>query len=379
MPPEPVKVVTVKAQEVPITQTWVGTLTGDVNAEIRAQVTGYLQEQVYQNGMYVKAGDILFQIDPRPFQASLDQANGNLAEAQATLTKDQLNAQRATELYKKQVISQQEYDDQTQTYQSSKAAVEAAQAAVEQAALNLGFTKITSPINGLSSIATAQVGDLVGSSSGVLATVVSVDPIKVEFSVAEQQYIDYVKQFFTNPKDSPIGKPRTPESGMAKLILTLAGGTVYPHDGQLSAVNNTVTQNTGALSLEGLFPNPGHLLRPGQFGLVTAVTDTAKDGILVPQRAVIDLQGTSQIATIEAGNKVNIVNVTLGPTIGSDVLITSGLKAGDVVVVEGIQKIRQGATVNPSPYTLTEQEANPEPGIMPAEAVSPSPTPARAD
>ncbi len=379
-PPPTVEVMTLQAGNVPITDTWVGTLTGDVTADIRAQVSGYLQEQVYQNGAFVKKGDVLFQIDPRPFEASLDQAKGSLAQAQAQLTKDDQNAKRSADLYSKQVISLEQYQDQLQAYEGSKAAADAAAAAVQTAQLNLDFTRIISPIDGLSSIATAQVGDLVGPSTGTLATVISVNPIKVKFSVAEQEYLSFIKQFFADPSKSPVGKADGPNH--MELTLALAGGTEYPETGKLTAVDNVVTQGTGSLSVEGLFPNPGNLLRPGQFGLVTAITRIQKDAILVPQRAVIDLQGTNQIAVVGANNKVNIRNVTAGPTIGSDWLIESGLQAGDKIVVEGVQKVREGMVVNPTPYKMDAQEEAPiaaESEQPDAAATTPLPTPAPAN
>ncbi|MGC1481187.1 MAG: efflux RND transporter periplasmic adaptor subunit, partial [Chthoniobacterales bacterium] len=341
-PPPLVQVMTVEGQRIPLTHTWVGTLDGDVNAAISAQVSGYLLEQVYQNGSLVKKGDVLFKIDPRPFQASLDQAKGSQAQAQAQLTKDKLNADRSAELYKKQVISRQQYDDTLQQYEASKAAEESATAAVESAQLNLNFTEVESPIDGVSSIATAQVGDLVGPSTGVLATVTTVDPIKVNFSAAEQEYISFIKQFFDDPSKSPIGKPDG-QKGMTELTLTLANGLVYPKSGELTAVNSTVNVGTGSLSLQGIFPNPGNLLRPGQFGLVTAVTQVLPDGVAVPQRAIGDLQGISRVGLLGDGNKVTMTPVTVGRTIGSLQVVEEGLKAGDVIVVEGLQKLKDGA------------------------------------
>ncbi len=357
-PPPLVQVMTVEAQRVPLTHTWVGTLDGDVNAAISAQVSGYLLEQIYQNGSLVKKGDVLFKIDPRPFQAALDQTKGSQAQAQAQLTKDKLNADRSAELYKKQVISRQQYDDTLQQYEASKAAAESATAAVESAQLNLDFTQITSPIDGISSIATAQVGDLVGPSTGVLATVTTVNPIKVNFSAAEQEYINFIEQFFKDPSKSPIGKPEGKRGGMTQLSLTLANGTVYPQTGELTAVNSTVGVGTGSLSLQGIFPNPGNLLRPGQFGLVTAVTRVIPDGIAIPQRAVGDLQGISRVGIVDSGNKVTMKPVTTGPTIGSLQVIEDGLAAGDVIVVEGLQKVKDGAVVRTEPYQEDSEELN---------------------
>ncbi len=359
-PPPVVQVLTIDPQEVPITKTWVGTLVGEVDVSIRAQVSGYLLEQVYMNGGFVNKGDVLFQIDERPFKAALDQAQGTLAQAEAQLKAALLTAQRSNELYAKQVISQEQFDDQTQAYFGAKATAESAQAAVDQANLNLGFTRITSPISGLASIATAQVGDLVGPSSGVLASVTQVDPIKVNFSAAEQEYITFVERFFTKPGESPVAQMAEKAKADHKkmpLVLTLANGVVYPREGQLIAVNNAVTVNTGTIELQGAFPNPGNLLRPGQFGLVSAIVRTEKNAIVVPQRAVGNLQGQSQMGVVGADNKVTIRNITPGAQIGSDWIIESGINAGDRVVVEGLQKLKNGMVVNPTPYTLTKQEA----------------------
>ncbi|MDD5200548.1 MAG: efflux RND transporter periplasmic adaptor subunit [Terrimicrobiaceae bacterium] len=370
-PPPEVLVLTVQPQSVPITQTWVTTLTGDINADIRAQVSGYLQSQNYVNGTYVAAGAVLFQIDPRPFQAALDQAKGSLAQAQAQLTASQLTADRAAQLYEKKVISLQQYDDQTQAYQASKASVQAAEAAVQQAQLNLVFTRITSPVDGLTSIATAQVGDLVGPSTGTLATVVKVDPIKVQFMVGEQDYVKFIQQYFKDPSKSPVGTQRDKN---VELSLVLADGTAYPEKGRLTSVNNVVGIYTGSITLEGEFPNPGRLLRPGQFGLVTATVRTDKDATVVPQRAVINLQGLTLLAVVGEGNKVDLRQVTLGPTLGSDQIVTKGLNAGDSVIIEGVQKVRQGTVVNPKPYVETAQEKASD--AIAAPATTPAATPA---
>lgn len=365
-----VKYITVEPQNVPLSQTWVTTLTGNINADVRAQVSGYLLSQNYQNGGLVKAGDVMFQIDPRPFQAALDQAKGSLAQAQAQNTANELNAQRSVDLYKKNVISREQYDDTTQAYEASKASVQAAQAAVEQAQLNLTFTKITAPVDGLSSIATAQVGDLVGPSSGTLATVIQVDPIKVQFMVPEQDYVRFIKQFFGDPEASPVGK----NGRKVDLSLTLADGTVFPQKGELTSVNNVVGITTGSLTLQGEFPNPGNLLRPGQFGLVTAITHTDDGAFVVPQRAVVNMQGIDQLYLVGEGNKVVVKQVKLGPTTGSDQIVTKGLSAGDKVIVDGTQKVKENQVCNPSVYTETPQEQASAAAI---EATTPAGTPAQ--
>jgi membrane fusion protein (multidrug efflux system) len=361
-PPPVVQYLEVQPQNVPISQTWVTTLIGNITADVRAQVSGYLLSQNYPNGGAVKAGDVMFQIDPRPFQAALDQAKGTLAQAQAQNTANQLNAERSVDLYKKNVISREQYDDTTQAYEASKASVQAAQAAVEQAQLNLTFTKITAPVDGISSIATAQVGDLVGPSSGTLATVIQVDPIKVQFMVPEQDYVRFIKQFFNDPAASPVGR----EGRHVPLQLSLADGTPFNQTGKLTSVNNVVGITTGSLTLQGEFPNPGNLLRPGQFGLVTAVTHSDDGAMVVPQRAVINLQGMTMLAVIGEGNKVSIRQVKLGTTTGSDQIVTKGLSPGDKVVVEGVQKVKDGTVVNPQPYVETKQEIASDPEAAPA-------------
>jgi membrane fusion protein (multidrug efflux system) len=322
----------------------------------------------------VKAGDVLFQIDPRPFQAKLDEANGSLAQAQAQLTAAESNYKRSADLYTKKVISQQQYDDQTQQYQGALAAYKAAQASVEQAQLNLVFTRITAPVEGFASIATAQVGDLVGPSSGSLATVVKTNPVKVQFMVPEQDYVRYITQFFGDPANSPIGTNRKIDM---PLSLTLAGGAAYPIKGTLTTINNVVGTYTGSLSMEGEFPNPGRLLRPGQFGLVTATTHVVKGAFVVPQRAVINLQGLTMLAVVGEGNKIDVRTVTVGETLGSDQVVTSGVNAGDRVVVEGTQKARQGAVVNPTPYVpdAAENAATTETSPMATPAASPTAKP----
>jgi membrane fusion protein (multidrug efflux system) len=373
MPPPNVKVLTVQPQDVPVQQTWVTTLTGDVNANISAQVSGYLQSQNYVNGNYVEAGAVLFQIDPRPFQAALDQAKGTLAQSQAQLTAQEQNYKRSAQLYQQKVISQQQYDDQTQAYQAAVAAVQSAQAAVEQAQLNLVFTRITAPVDGLTSIATAQVGDLVGPSTGTLATVIKVDPIKVQFMIAEQDYLKFIGKYFKDPSKSPVGQERKKPF---ELSLTLSNGMVYPLKGELVSVNNVVGIDTGSIEVQGEFPNPGRLLRPGQFGLVTATTHMDEGAFVIPQRAVINLQGTNMLAVVGADNKVALRKVTLGPTLGSDQIVTEGLNAGDSVVIEGVQKVKQGEVVSPKPYVEDAQEKASDAIAAPDSKPTPTATPA---
>jgi membrane fusion protein (multidrug efflux system) len=335
-------------QDVPVVREWVGLTAGLVNAEIRAQVSGYLVSQDYVDGSPVKKGDRLFQIDPRPFKAAYDQAQGDLDKATAALIRDEANAKRAVDLLKKNVISREQYDDQVQAFESSKAAVAAAAANVEQARLNLEFTSITAPVDGLAGIAAAQVGNLISPQSGVLTSVTMVDPIKVKFFLSENEYLKYIQPYFGDP-DAVV---RMSKRGGLGLQIVLGDSTIYPHPGRLLAINNQVTQNTGSLQIEAEFPNPGSLLRTGQFARVRGVTSWKKDALLVPQRAINDLQGKAQIAVIGQDGKVDLRIVETGPTYASMQVVTKGLSPGENVVVEGMQKLRQGTAVKTQPWQI---------------------------
>jgi RND family efflux transporter MFP subunit len=351
-PPAAVEVVEVKGQDVPIYHEWIGTLDGLVNAQIRAQVSGYLLEQNYREGDLVKKGELLFQIDQRPFQAALDQAKGQLLQAEAQLGKTELDVKRLTPLVKANAISQQELDDAIQANLAAKAAVASARAAVEQAQLNLGFTRILSPIEGLAGIAKAQIGDLVGPASGELTTVSTVDPIKLYYSVTEQAYINFTRLFSDE-------STRTERSRQLELQLIFADGTIYPRQGRVYAVDRQISPTTGGLRVEGLFPNPGNALRPGQFARVRVKFDIKKGALLVPQRAVTELQGSYQVAIVGDQNKVHIQPVTVGERVGSEWIIEQGLKPGDRVVVEGTQKAREGVVVAPKPFEGKRGEKKP--------------------
>ncbi|MEY3479437.1 MAG: hypothetical protein RIQ71_212 [Verrucomicrobiota bacterium] len=337
-------------QDVPVVREWVGLTYGMVNAEIRAQVSGYLVSQNYVDGSPVKKGDLLFQIDPRPFKAAFDQAQGDLAKAGAALIRDEANAKRAVDLLKKNVISREQYDDQIQAFESSKAAVAAAEANAEQARLNLEFTSITAPVDGLAGIAAAQVGNLIGPQSGPLTTVTMVDPIKVKFFLSENEYLKYIKPYFGDPKSLVQVSKR----GGLGLQVLLSDSTIYPHPGRLLAINNQVTQNTGSLQIEAEFPNPGSLLRTGQFARVRGVTSWEKDALLVPQRAINDLQGKAQIAVVGQDGKVDLRLVETGPMYASMQVVSKGLSPGENVVVEGMQKLREGMVVKTQPWKMPE-------------------------
>jgi membrane fusion protein (multidrug efflux system) len=338
-----VQIVTVTPKDVPIYQKWIGTLDGYPNAQIRAQITGYLIKQDYVEGSEVKKGDLLFEVDPRPFQAALDQALGRQAQDEAQHGKTQLDVQRFTPLAREKAISQQELDDATQADLMAEAAIKADKAAVETATLNLEFCKITSPIDGIAGTAQAQIGDLVVPGGTVLTTVSTIDPMRVYFSISEQSYLAFYRQF-TNAAERAASRSKM------ELQLILSDGSIYPLPGKWYFINRQVDVNTGTLQVAALFPNPDFVLRPGQYGLVRAKTETRRGAIIVPQRAVTELQGSYQVATVNAQGKVHIKTVQVGDQVGNNWLIESGLEPGDQVVAEGTQKAREGATVDPQPY-----------------------------
>jgi RND family efflux transporter MFP subunit len=408
-----VEVVRVEQQDVPVYSEWIGTTEGLVNADIKAEVTGYLLRQDYKEGSLVKKGQLLFELDTRPFQAALDQANGQvaqfqgqleqahsqvtqaealaaqansqllqsqaqLAQAQANQVKTQLDVNKYAPLAEQKAVTQQDLDNAVQSNNVAKAQVEAAkagvetaraqlraanaqigtakaatntakgqienaQAAVRTAQLNLGFTRIISPIDGIAGIAQAQVGNLITTTSAPLTTVSTVDPIKVYFTLSEQQYLNFTKR-------NLIAARRGASVVQIELELILSDGTTYPEKGSFFFADRQVDPRTGAIQMAGIFPNLGNVLRPGQYGRVRAVTATKNDALLVPQRAVTELQGTYQVAVVGKDNKVEIRTVKVGDRADSNWIIEDGLKAGESVIVEGIQKVRPGAMVNPKPF-----------------------------
>jgi membrane fusion protein (multidrug efflux system) len=346
-PPE-VEVVPVIRKDVPIVHEWVGTADGLVNATIRAQVTGYLIRQDYKEGDSVRKGQLLFEIDPRPFQAALDQAKGELARQEAQHANAKANLDRVKPLVAQNAVSKKDLDDAIGAEQSTLAAVIAARAAVENARLNLGFTRVTSLIDGMAGLAKAQVGDLVGPSAqgGELTTVSTINPIKVRYTVNEQAYIDFMRRFSSEAAGLE-------EARKLEIELFLADGTRYPFRGTFYAIDRQVDVRTGTLRVEALFPNPRHLLRPGQFGRVHVHIGTQKGALLVPQRAVTELQGSYQVAVVGPDNRVDIRPVKTGDRVGSFWVIDEGLKPGERVVAEGVQKVRQGVAVTPRPFALT--------------------------
>lgn len=338
-PPIPaVKVAAVVQKDVPTYEEAVGTTVGFVNADILPKVSGYLLKQDYKDGSRVHAGQLLFEIDDRPYQAALNQALGNLSQARAQLKQNQLDLARYTKLYKEAVIGAEKFDDMTQKTQASAGQVQADDAAVQNARLNLQWCKVYSPIEGVAGIAQAQVGDLVGTST-LLTTVSQVDPIKVSFPVSEKLYLHFAGQINAsggaNAKSSP------------NFELILDNGSVYSYPGRLYAVNRQVDVQTGTIMMQALFPNPQNILRPGMYAKVRAQTDVQHNALLVPQTAVSSIQGQYEVAVVGADNKVTLRSVTPGMEAGSLWVINNGLKPGERVVTEGVQKVQEGMEVRP--------------------------------
>jgi RND family efflux transporter MFP subunit len=376
-PPPEVQVAAVEQRDVPVQHEWVGTLNGLVNAAINAQVTGYLLRQNYAEGSFVHQGQLLFEIDARPFQAAVDQAAGQLAQSKAQVAqaqaglvqaqaqlvsveanqrRSQLDEEKYTPLFEQQAVTRQDLDNSVQTNQSNKAlvaaaraqvetskaqieaagaAVKAAEAALETANVNLGFTRLTSLIDGIAGAATVQVGNLVSPSSSAVTTVSTLDPVKAVFTVGEQEYLSLA---------------RADALHHLQLKLILADGTAHPHDGRFSFADRQVDPNTGSIQMTALFPNPGNILRPGQYALVRAVTGEDKGALLVPQPAVSELQGGYEVDVVGADNHVTTRPVQVGDRVGTMWVVSNGLKPGDRVVVEGQQKVRPGMQVQPKPF-----------------------------
>jgi len=343
-PPPEVLVTTVKPRDVPRVLERVATLDGFINANINAQVQGYIVSRDYKEGSVVKKGDLLFQIDPRPFEAALAQARGTLAKDKANQVKADADEKRALDLFNKKVISDSERDTAIAAAGSARANVEADEAAVKQAELNLGYTKITSPIDGVAAIATAQVGDLVGPSTGPLTSVSQLDPIKAVVTAGEGPFTDFISRH-----PDPDERQRYVNSLQFDLIL--GNGEVYPHKGKFYALDRNLDPKTGAIRYEVTFPNAGSNLRPGQFGKVRFVADMKKGAMVMPQEAVTELQGNFQVAVVDDDNKVSIRPVKMGERIGAMWEVTEGLKPGDKVVVQGLQKAREGTTVAVKDWT----------------------------
>ena len=332
-----VEVATVIEKDVPIVSEWVATLDGYVNAQIQPQVTGYVIRQTYKEGSFVRKGQILFQIDPRPFQALFEQANAQLAQAEAQLGKTEMDVGRDTPLAKERAIAQSQLDNDMQANRAAKAAVKAAEAQVKQAQLNLEFTQVKSLIDGIAGIAQVQIGNLVNATT-VLTSVSQTNPIKAYFSISEQEYIHYAERINAQTqKEIPSDRP--------PFELILADGSIYPHKGIGLLTNRQVDATTGSIELVCSFPNPQNLLRPGQFGRLRTAAEVRRGALLVPQKAVKELQGAYQLAVVGSDNKVSIRAVKVGDRVGSTWIIESGVKPGELVIVEGLQKVQGSSTV----------------------------------
>ena len=342
-PPPGVTVTPVLQRDVPIYQEWVGTMVGNIDADIRPKVEGFLLTRVYTEGSYVKKGEPMFQLDRRQAQAAVEQAEGQLAQAKAALSQAQIDVNRYTPLVAQRAVSQAELDKAHSMEKAGKAQVDAAQAVLDNAKLNVGWTTVVSPISGIAGIAKVGIGDLMTPNT-VMATVSAVDPIYVDFSIAEQDYLRFARD----------------KSGRAAgrhLELILGDGSLFPQSGHALLVNREVDSRTGTLQVRASFPNPGNFLRPGQYARIRAVTEERKNALLVPQRAVAELQGVYQVGVVGADNKVAIKVVKLGPQIGDVWVVDSGLQPADKVVVDGLQRLRDGITVAPTPFKETQADA----------------------
>ncbi|MBV8903265.1 MAG: efflux RND transporter periplasmic adaptor subunit [Acidobacteriia bacterium] len=375
--PKTVEVATVQQRDLPVQHEWVGTLDGLVNADIKAQVTGYLLRQDYTEGSFVHKGQLLFEIDARPFQAAVDQAAGQVAQAKAQLAQSQaglvqaqaqlltaeanqrmaqLNEDKYIPLAKEQAVTQQDVDNARQTNQAqkaqvaaakaqietskaqieaSRAAVKAAEAALETAQVNLGFTKLTSLIDGIAGRATVQVGNLVTPNSNAVTTVSTLDPIRANFTVSEQEYL-------TLARADALHK--------LQLKIILSDGTEHSYPGRFSFADRQVDQNTGAIQMTALFPNPRNILRPGQYAKVRAIVGEDRGALLVPQPAVSELQGGYQVTVVGPDNRLDVRQVKVGQTAGTMWVINEGLKPGERVAVEGQQNLKTGTQVTPKPF-----------------------------
>ncbi|HVO24173.1 MAG TPA: efflux RND transporter periplasmic adaptor subunit [Candidatus Margulisiibacteriota bacterium] len=343
-PPSPeVLVMPVLQKDVPIYTEWVGTTVGFVNAQVMPRVQGYLLKQDYKDGTYVKTGQLLFEIDDRTYKAALDQALGDLATQRANLRKNQLDVAKYKPLAAQGAATKQELDDAVQATQAAEAQVQAAEATVETARLNLGWTKVCSPIDGVAGIAPVQVGDLVTPST-MLTTISQVDPMKVTFPITEREYLRFADKIKEIQE-----KGHAPNDPALQLIL--ADNSTYPLPGRFYVANRQVEQQTGTIQVQALFPNPDAILRPGLYAKVRAPTVMRRGALLVPQRAVQETQGIYQVAVLEADNKIAFRTVNVGEQVESFWIINDGLKPGDRVVTEGLQKVRDGMVVRPKPDT----------------------------
>lgn len=343
-----VEITPVMQQDVPLYTECIATLDGYVNAQIQPQVTGYLMTQKYREGTVVRKGEVLFEIDPRPFEAALQHSKGQLAEAEAQLGKTRLDVARDTPLAKESAIPQAQLDNDIQANQAAEAMVAAAKAQVVQAELNLDFTKVRSLVDGVAGLAKGQIGDLVGPTS-VLTTVSQVEPIKAYFAISEQEYLKFSERI------SRAAQGRGNPGGQKNLELVLSDGSLYPRKGWVLLADRQVDPKTGTIRLAGVFDNPGGVLRPGMFGRVRAVTGIDKDALLVPQRSVVETQGTYSVVVVDSNNQASIRPVKTGERVGQMWVITEGVKPGEQVIAEGIQKAKEGVTVRPKQFNSLGQ------------------------
>ena len=356
-PPVPVTFGTVIQKDMPNHKEWIGNLQGTVTAQVKPNVAGNIIQRYYTEGTVVKQGEPLFQIDPAPLQASLDQAKANLSTAVAQQTKVQQDFVRAQNLLAGKVISVQEFQNQQQNYQATISEVASKQAAVQSAQVNLDFTKVVAPIEGLAGLANYEVGTYVSSGSEQpLTTVVAIDPIKVVFQVGQDDYLSFISESLKDPSQAPANKKRDEDAGMKML---LSDGMTYPHKGVFRAANNQINTQTGSIAVEGTFPNPGVLLRPGLFARVKATVGVQANALVVPIAAVITIQNLHQLAVVGTDNKVSIRNVNIGMTTRDEAIVLSGVDAGDKIVVQGIQKVVDGCTVMPLPSTPAASPSTP--------------------
>ena len=347
-PPPEVAVAAVVAQTVPIASEWIATLDGYVNAQVRPQVSGYLIERNYHEGAVVKKGDVLFKIDPRPFEAALAQAKAQLAQAEALLGRTARDVERDTPLAREKAIAQSQLDNDIQANLAAQAAVQAATAALETAQLNVGFTKVTSLVDGVAAIATGQIGDLVGPNT-LLTTVSQISPIKVYFAVSEQEYLLMADRI------NGTGGGQQPWDARAGLELILSDGRVYPKKGSFVAADREIDPKTGTIRLSATFPNPSNLLRPGQYGRVRANTRTLIDARLIPQRAVSELQGSHRARVVGPDNRISTRAITVGDRLGRMWVVATGLQPGERVAVEAAQSVKDGGLVTPKPFVLPKE------------------------
>ena len=339
-------------KDVPIVSEWIGTLDGSVNAVIRPKVEGYLRRQYYKEGQYVHAGDLLFEVDARQFRAALEQARGALGQADAQLSKANRDVERFTPLAAERAVSQAELDDALSAQRNAQSAVASARAVVEQASLNLGWSQVTSPIEGIAGIAKAQVGDLVNAQT-LMTTVSTVDPIRVTYGISEREYFRFAER---------INRPNYATTRQGPFLeLVLDDGSVFPHQGQAVLADREVDVRTGTMTIKGMFPNPHHILRPGQYAKVRAALEVKTGALLVPQKAVSELQGSFRVAVVGADGKVDVRAVEPGERVGSLWIIEKGVRAGENVVVAGLQFLRPGVSVRARPAPPEPEEASARP------------------